>query len=95
MSEILHLCSDDAREYGEEAATVLYVIRFVINMHQRGRYIEEFVNFDGIPHLEISNSYIEGYFTYKSSVTVKRILKRLKKLNVISIKEGNYYAILD
>jgi hypothetical protein len=95
MNEVLSFYSEDALKYGEEAASVLYVIRFAINMHQRGRHLEEFVKFDGIPHLELSNAYIEGYFSYKSTIALQRILKRLKKLNVISIKEGNYYAVID
>ncbi len=94
MTEFLSFYSDDAAKLGEEAAAILYVIRFFIKMHQRVRHIEEFVDFDGIPHLEISNCYIEGYFTYKSSASVQRILKRLKKLNVISVKESNYYAVI-
>ena len=94
MSEILHLLPDDAEKYGEEAAIVLYIIRFAIKMH-KGFKPEYWVNFHGIPHIEMSDSYFEGYLTHKSLASIRKILKRLKKLNVISIKEGNYYALIE
>ena len=94
MSEILHLLSDDAEKYGEEAAIVLYVIRFTIKMH-KGFKPEYWVNFHGIPHIEMSDSYFEGYLPHKSLASIRKMLKRLQKLNVISIKEGNYYALIE
>lgn len=94
MSEQISFLADDAAKYGEEAASVLYVIRFIMKMHKNWQR-EDWVDFDGIAHLQLSNAYFQGCLPYKSMSNIMRILKRLHKLKVISIKEGNYYVTLD
>lgn len=94
IRELLQFDSQDALYYGEEAAAILYIIRLNMRMHEKWQ-VEDWVDFDGVKHLQISDSYWEGSLPYKPISRIKCILKRLKKLNVISIKEGNYYVTLD
>ena len=91
---LIQFTEHDALQYGEEAAAVLYVIRLIMEMHKHWQP-DDWVDFDGVKHLQISDSYWEGSLPYKPISRIKCILKRLKKLNVISIKEGNYYVTLD
>ena len=90
MSEILSFYVNDADKYGEEIATVLGMLRQTMLFYDPGT-----LEFDGIKHIELSQRFFESYLPYKPWKRTKMIIRKLQKLNVISIKEGNYYAVID
>ena len=88
--ELLSFRCADAIHFGEEIAAVLYVLRQVMLFHDR-----EILILDGIEHTPLSERFFESFLPHKPLRRTKTILRKLNKLNVISIKEGNYYAVLE
>jgi len=81
MTEYLSFYIDDAIQYGEENAIVLYIIRQVARYPDQGD--DALIN--NVIHKYMTVELLESYFPYKTTGRIKNILSRLKKLDIISI----------
>lgn len=89
MSEMIMFYIDDAIQYGEELAIVLGVLRKSMMFHDMDAR-----NFDGLEHVLLSSKFFEMFLPHKPIKRTKTIIRKLQRLNIISVKNEDYYAVI-
>lgn len=89
MAEMIMFYIDDAIQYGEELAIVLGVLRKSMMFHDKDAR-----NFDGLEHVLLSSRFLEVMLPYKPLKRIKTIIRKLHRLNIISVKNEDYYAVI-